>query len=68
MLKICGSTIYGPVELIFEEALNTGSFPSEWRKGNVAIHKNADKKTLKNNSPFSLLSICGKIFQRLFFQ
>ena len=30
ILKICGSSIYGPLELIFKEALSTGSFPSNW--------------------------------------
>ena len=29
MLKICGSTIYRPLEIIFKEALSTGLFPSE---------------------------------------
>ena len=30
MLKICGSTIYRPLEIIFKEALSTGLFPSTW--------------------------------------
>ena len=30
MLKIYGSSIYGPLELIFKEALNTGLFLSNW--------------------------------------
>ena len=28
MLKICGSTIYRPLDIIFKEALSTGLFPS----------------------------------------
>ena len=32
MLKICDSTIYRPLEIIFKEALSTGLFPSEWKK------------------------------------
>ena len=35
MLKICGSTIYRPLEIIFKEVLSTGLFPSEWKKGNI---------------------------------
>ena len=35
MLKICGSTIYRPLKLIFKEALYTCSFPSEWKKKNI---------------------------------
>ena len=40
MLKTCGSSIYGPLELIFKDALRTGLFPSNWKKGNIVpIHK-----------------------------
>ena len=40
-LKMCSSSIYGPLELIFKEGLSTGFFPSDWKKGNIApMHKN----------------------------
>ena len=68
MLKICGSSIYGSLELILKEALSTGLFPSNWKKGNIVpIHKKGDKQILKNYRPVSLLPICGKIFERLIF-
>ena len=68
MLKICGSTIYRPLEIIFKEALSTGLFPSEWKKGSIVpIHKKGDKQVLKNYRPVSLLPICGKVFERLIF-
>ena len=68
MLKICGSTIYRPLEIIFKEALSTGLFPSEWKKGNIVpIHKKGDKQVLKNYRPVSLLPICGKVFEILIF-
>ena len=67
LLKICCSSIYGPLELIFKEVLSTGLFQSNWKKENiVSIHKKGDKQILKK-SPVSLLPICGKIFQRLIF-
>ena len=48
--------------------LNTGKFPSEWKKGNdVPIHKKDDKQNVKNYCPVSLLPICGKIFERLIY-
>ena len=69
MLKICGSSIYGPLVLIFKKALSIGLFPSNWKKGNIApIHKKSDKQILKNYRPVSLLPICGKIFERLIFK
>ena len=44
MLKICGSFIYRPLEVVFKEALSTGLFPSNWKKGKIVpIHKKDDK-------------------------
>ena len=68
MLQLCGNTICKPLELIFQQAMESGSFPSEWKKGNVVpIHKKDDKQCLKNYRPISLLPICGKIFEKLIF-
>ena len=68
MLKICGDSICVPLEMIFKQALLTGVFPSEWKKGNIVpIHKKGDKQNIKNYRPVSLLPICGKIFERLIF-
>ena len=52
MLKICGLSIYGSLELILKEALSTGLFPSNWKKGNIVlIHEKGDKQILKNYRP-----------------
>ena len=53
MLKICGSTIYRPLEIIFKEALSNGLFPSEWKKENIVpIHKRVINKSYKTTAPF----------------
>ena len=66
MLKIYGSAIYKPLAIIFKRCVDTGIFPSDWKKGNIVpIHKKGDKQTLKNYRPVSLLPICGKIIERL---
>ena len=73
MLKICGSAIYKPLGIIFKQFVNTGVFPSEWKKGNIVFICKKDEKlknwkqTLKNYLPVSLLPICGKILERLMF-
>ena len=68
MLTICGSATYKPLAINFKQCVDTGIFPSEWKKGNIVpIHKKGDKQTLKNYRPVSLLPICGKILERLMF-
>ena len=40
ILKICGDVICKPLEMIYSQALTSGSFPSECKKGNIVpIHK-----------------------------
>ena len=61
MVKVCGPSIYKPLEIIFNQCLETGVFPSEWKEGNIVpIHKKGDR-------PVSLLPICRKILERLMF-
>ena len=68
MLKIYGSAIYKPLAIILKQWVDTGIFPSEWKKGNIVpIHKKGNKETLNNYRPVSLLPICGKILERLIF-
>ena len=44
MLKICDSFICKPLKMIFKQCIETGVFPSEWKKANIVpIHKNGDK-------------------------
>ena len=40
ILKICGNSIYKPLQLIFQSYIENGKLPSEWKKENVApVHK-----------------------------
>ena len=50
------------------KCLETGRFPSSWKKANVLpIHKKENRQLKKNYRSISLLPICGKIFQNLIF-
>ena len=66
MIKMCGESLTLP--MIFEEALNDGIFPDDWKKGNIEpVHK-ADLKTmLINCCPLSLLTVFAKIFEKIIF-
>ena len=40
MLKLCGDSIWKPLEIIFKNCLKEGVFPNEWKKANVVpIHE-----------------------------
>ena len=68
MVKLCGPSVYKPLELIFNQCFETSVFPSEWKKSNIVhIHKKGDKQMLQNYRPVSLLPIRGKILGRLIF-
>ena len=45
MLKICGSSSYKPVEMIFKQCIETGVFRSERKNGSIVpIHKKETNK------------------------
>ena len=68
MRKNCGKSICKPLQLIFSQCIDTGSFPLEWKKVNVGpVHKKGDKQCLKKYRPVSLPPFCGKIHERLIF-
>ena len=50
MLKLCGDSIWKPLEIIFKNCLKEGIFPNEWKKANVVpIHKKNDEQILSNS-------------------
>ena len=66
MLKICGSSVCRPLQIIYKSCLDRGKFPQEWKKANVVpVHKINDKQLLKSYRPIPLLPICRKIFERI---
>ena len=68
MLKLCGSSVFRPLQIIYKSCLDKGKSPQEWKKVNVVpVHKKNDKQLVKNYRPISLLPICGKIFERILY-
>ena len=61
MIKICDETIALPLKIIFDTALQSGSYPDKWKRTNVVpVHKKERKNILKNYRPISLLPACEK--------
>ena len=68
MLKSCGDTINKPSELIFKQALITGTYHIDWKKSNIVpVHKKGDKQNIKIYRPVLLLLIRGKVFESILF-
>ena len=68
MLKICGNSLCKPLELIFNNCLANGIFPSEWKKGNIVpFNEKNDKQRWNHYRPTSLPPICSKIFKQSIF-
>ena len=68
MIKICEDAIVEPLCMIFERCIETGIYPSSWKKANVVpIHKKGSRQCKNNYRPISLLPIFSKIFEKLLF-
>ena len=68
MIKTCGKSSCKPLQLIFSQCIDTGSFPSECKKANVIpVHKKGHEKCLNIYRLVPLVPIWGKIFERLIF-
>ena len=69
MVKLCGQNLCVPLKIIFENILETGIFPDQWKEANVTpVHKRKDKQTVSNYRPFSLLPIFAKVFERIIYK
>ena len=51
MIKMCDSAISKPLRIIFQNCLESSTFPDCWKRANVVpIHKKGDKQILNNYS------------------
>ena len=68
MIKICDDSIVDPLCLIFERCLETGIYPSGWKKANIIpVHIKKSRQSKKNCKSISLLPIFGKLFEKIIF-
>ena len=69
MIQLCGEDLCMPLQKIFQNIIETGIFPEQWKEANVTpVHKKKDKQTVSNYRPISLLPIFAKIFEKVIFK
>ena len=69
MIHLCGDDLSIPLQIIFQNIIDTGIFPDQWKEANVTpVHKKKDKQTVTNYRPISLLPIFAKMFERIVFK
>ena len=66
MIKLCGNALCTPLKLIFDNILETGIYPEQWKMPNVTpVPKKDKKQTISNYRPISLLPIFAKVFENI---
>ena len=57
------------LQRVFNLSLNQAKFPLIWKSANVTpIHKNDSKSDISNYQPISILSVVGKVFEKIVFK
>ena len=68
VLKVACSVIPGQIARLFNGCLQWGVFPSVWKRGSLRVLLKAedkDEKDPKSYRPICLLSVIGKLFEKL---
>ena len=68
MINLCGKSVVKPLSMIFNNCIDTGTFPDIWKQPNIIpVHKKDDKQIVDKYRPVSLWPIFGRIFGKLLF-
>ena len=68
MIKLCGKSAVKPLSMIFNNCIDTGTFPDIWKQSNIIpFHKKGDKHIVDNYRLVSVLPIFEKNFEKLLF-
>ena len=69
IIKEGGAAICKILFRLFSLSLETSKFPLSWKSANVIpLHKKEDKNIVSNYRPISLLSIVGKLLEKIVFK
>ncbi len=66
VLKNCAKELSGPLTTVFQTCLRENKWPSTWKEARVVpVHKKSLRSEPSNYRPISLLSVVGKVLERL---
>ena len=66
VLKTCASQISAMLTFIFQQSLDTGEVPRDWREANVVpLFKKGERTKPSNYRPVSLTSLCCKLLEHI---
>ena len=66
VLKHCARELAAPLTAVFSACLRENTWPSVWKEARVVpVHKKSSRSDPKNYRPISLLSVVGKVFERV---
>ena len=69
VLKKCAHELSGPLTMIFNACLRENKWPTIWKEARVVpVHKKNSRSDPQNYRPISLLSVVGKVFERILAQ
>ena len=69
LIKYGGQSIAKPLTKLFNKSLQYSKVPIAWKQANVLpLYKKESKNILSNYRPVSLLSVIGKIMERILFK
>ena len=66
ILRECAEELAPAIASIFQQSIDTGNLPSDWRKANVSpIYKKGSRHEASNYRPVSLTSVCCKTLEHV---
>ena len=69
LLKDYAKELAPILQVIFQQSLDTGMVPADWKRANVAaIYKKGDKNLASNYRPVSLTSVSCKVLEHIVFR
>ena len=65
MLKLCAAKIAAPLQIIFQDCINSGTFPGCWKYANVqSIHKKITVRSKVTIDPFHCYPFVAKVLRK----